>query len=187
MIEVKMRNQKGFTIVEILVALAIGGIVMAAGYSMYISQQRAYQITEDVSALQQNLRAAMFFIERDLRMAGYNPTRAAVYFGFTDTSLTAPNIFMFTMDDNEDGAVSTGETITYSHENNELKRMVSGGSAQTIAYDITGANFSYYKENGAPPANESEIRVVEVTLTASDGEHTRQLSAMIRCRNMGLI
>jgi type IV pilus assembly protein PilW len=186
MIEEKMRNQKGFTIVEILVALAIGGIVLAAAYSMYMSQQRSYQITEQVIALQQNLRSAMYFIERDLRMAGYNPTRAGVYFGFTDLSLTSPDLFRFTYDlALQDGVIGAGETVTYSYQGNTLRRD-TGGGPQIIADDITNASFNFYKQNGDAPANGSEVRLVEVSLTAGDGEHTRELTAMVRCRNMGL-
>ncbi|MDB9823333.1 prepilin-type N-terminal cleavage/methylation domain-containing protein [Deltaproteobacteria bacterium] len=181
-----MRNKKGFTIVEILVALAIGGIVMGAAYSMYISQQRSYQITEDVSALQQNLRSAMYFLERDLRMAGYNPTKASNYFGFTDLTLTSPELFRFTMDsETEDGVLGAGETITYSFQDNTLRRD-TGGGPQIIADNITDVSFDFFKQNGDPPANGSEVRRVEVALTASEGEHTRDLSAMVRCRNMGL-
>jgi len=180
-----MRNQKGFTLVEILVALAIGGIVMAAAYSMYISQQKAYQITEQVSALQQNLRSAMYFLERDLRMAGYNPTKASIYFGFTDLTLPSPGLFTFGMDTSENGVLDTDETFTYSLVGNNLRR-TSGGVSQTIADNISDISLTWFNRDGGTPANPSEARRVQVTLTASDGDHTRSLTAMIRCRNMSL-
>jgi type IV pilus assembly protein PilW len=181
-----MRSEKGFTIVEILVALAIGAIVMAAAYSMYISQQKSYQINEEVVALQQNLRAAMYFLERDLRMAGYNPTRStSVYFGFTDIALPSPALFRFGTDTSEDGVLDPGETVTYSWENNSLKRD-TGGGAQVIADNISGVSFNWFNRDGGTPANGSEVRRVGVTLTASDGKHTRELNTMVLCRNMGL-
>ncbi|MBN1907686.1 MAG: prepilin-type N-terminal cleavage/methylation domain-containing protein, partial [Deltaproteobacteria bacterium] len=60
----------GFTLVELLIAMAIAGVVMAGVYSAYSSQQRSYLAQEQVAAVQQNLRVAMYFMEREIRMAG---------------------------------------------------------------------------------------------------------------------
>jgi len=192
-----MRSQKGFTLVELLVAMAIAGIVMAAGYSMYISQQKAYQTTEDVSALQQNMRSAMYFIEHDMRMAGYNPTRASMYCGFIGFT---SSLCTFGMDTNENGAYEIAvEQYTYylDSTNNRLMRAIGAVDAsgqpvspgQQIADNITGLSFTWYDVNGNILTNvnaSASIERVEVTLTGTDGQHTRQLSSMINCRNMGL-
>ena len=71
------RNTNGFTLIEILVALVLSIIVMAAIYSTFHSQQKSYMVQEQVAAMQQNLRAAMFYMEREIRMAGCDPTRKA--------------------------------------------------------------------------------------------------------------
>jgi len=181
-----MRSQKGFTLVELLVAMAIAGIVMAAGYSMYISQQKAYQTTEDVTALQQNLRSAMYFIENDMRMAGYNPTRSSQAFSFTDI---APNSCTFLIDKNEDGTPQNeSERMTYRLSGNNLQKIYGTPTApvsqQTIAENITGLSFTWYNNAGSTPANGGDVRRVVVTITGTDGQHTRQLSSMINCRNM---
>ena len=72
-----MKNQNGFTLTELLVALAISGVVMAGIYSAYYSQQKSYVTQEQVVAMQQNLRAAMYYMEREIRMAGCDPTGSA--------------------------------------------------------------------------------------------------------------
>src|SRR4030043_599534 len=171
-----MRSQKGFTLVELLVAMAIAGIVMAAGYSMYISQQKAYQTTEDVVALQQNLRSGMYFIEHDMRMAGYNPTRSSQAFSFTDV---ASNRCTFLRDDLEtpDGVLQNEtERITYFLSGNTLRKgfgLNPDNNNQTIADNITGLSFTWYNKDGNPAVNVTEIRSVEVILTGTDGRHTR--------------
>lgn len=183
-----MGNEKGFTISELLVAMLIAVIVMAAAYSMYLSQQKSYETTESVSALQQNLRAAMYFIERDLRMAGYNPLRATSG-AFTFTNISSANSVTFTMDTGtEDGVLGTDETITYSFNSadNTLLKQVGTGTAQVVADNITGLLFVYLNQNGATPATGADVRGVNVTLTARDGIHVRSLSSRVRCRNMGL-
>lgn len=70
-------SSKGFTIIEQLVVVALSGVVMSGIYSAYYTQQKSYITQEQVAALQQNLRVAMFIIEKDIRMAGFDPTEGA--------------------------------------------------------------------------------------------------------------
>ncbi|UCF72314.1 MAG: prepilin-type N-terminal cleavage/methylation domain-containing protein, partial [Deltaproteobacteria bacterium] len=65
-----LHNRKAFTLAELLVAMVVVGVVMAAIVSTYYSQQKSYVAQEQVAAMQQNLRAAMFYMEREIRMAG---------------------------------------------------------------------------------------------------------------------
>lgn len=64
-------TQRGFSLVEVLVVLAVMGLVMVSVYSYYLSQQRSSMVEEDVVEVQQNLRIAMEQISRDIKMAGF--------------------------------------------------------------------------------------------------------------------
>ncbi len=68
------RNQKGLTLIEILIALAISAFVMAGIYSTFNSQYKSYMIQERIVAMQQNLRAGFYQLERNIRLAGFDPT-----------------------------------------------------------------------------------------------------------------
>jgi type IV pilus assembly protein PilW len=61
----------GFTILELLVAIALGMVILAGLFRTFKVQQDSYVIQDQVSAMQQNLRVAMYMITRDLQMAGY--------------------------------------------------------------------------------------------------------------------
>lgn len=63
-------KNKGFTLIEILVSLAILGIVLAGIYSVYTMQHKSYIVQEQVANMQQNERIALQMITRDIRMAG---------------------------------------------------------------------------------------------------------------------
>jgi len=66
-------RQKGFTLIELMVALLLGLLVVAAAGSIFLSNRRVYGSTEAVGRIQENQRAAFEMIARDIREAGVNP------------------------------------------------------------------------------------------------------------------
>ncbi len=67
----------GFTLIEMMIAVAVAAGISAATFSVYRVQQRSYLMQEQIVDLQQNVRAFLFFIEKDLRMAGYDPRKTS--------------------------------------------------------------------------------------------------------------
>ena len=185
-------SDQGFTITELLVAMAISGIVMTGIYSAYYSQQKSYITQEQVAAMQQNLRAAMYIMQREIRMAGCDPT------GSAGASIQTPNAnsITFTLDitggesdgkDNDnDGSVDeadenrfsdgscddTNENITYSLYTaggvQKLGRDTGGGN-QPVAENIDALDFVYLDSNATPTATISDIRSVQITMVARTG------------------
>lgn len=73
MMEIKTKfNTKGITLIELLVALVIGGIIIAGIYRVIIAQSKAYVFQDQIVETQQNIRSAMEILSRDLRMTGFN-------------------------------------------------------------------------------------------------------------------
>ena len=66
-----IRKISGFTLIELLVAVALGMVILAGLFRTFKVQHDSYVVQDQVSAMQQNLRAAMYMITRDLQMAGY--------------------------------------------------------------------------------------------------------------------
>ena len=64
-------KEAGFTIIELLIAIALGLVILAGLFRTFKVQHDSYVVQDQVSAMQQNLRAAMYLITRDLQMAGY--------------------------------------------------------------------------------------------------------------------
>ena len=60
----------------------LAGIVTGAVFMAHRCQARSYAAQEQTAAVQQNLRTAVYHLEKDLRMAGYNPTGRAAGTGF---------------------------------------------------------------------------------------------------------
>ncbi|MFH2100250.1 MAG: prepilin-type N-terminal cleavage/methylation domain-containing protein, partial [Pseudomonadota bacterium] len=66
-------NQNGFTLVELLVSMALGLLVLSGLAQTFVVQNRTYEIQSQVSSALQIARAAMDMISRDLKMAGFDP------------------------------------------------------------------------------------------------------------------
>ena len=179
-----LKNGNGVTLVELIVAIALTGIVSGAIYNIFISQSRAYTIQSEVAEMQQNLRAGIFMTEREIRMAGYDPTREAN----TEILTASPSSIEYTADLSGDGdADDFDEHVIYTHydtdgdgTNDALGRedVNAGSGNQLVAENIDNLNFIYVDANrnalndtstSVDPADLQEIRSIQVTLVARSG------------------
>lgn len=85
---------RGFTLVELVVSLAVSMVVIAAASMLLVAQQRAHAAGSGQRALQETARVALSDITRRLRDAGYGVDPAAVLdFGPQDN---VPRASLFT-------------------------------------------------------------------------------------------
>jgi len=68
-------NDKGLTLIELLIGLVICAMVVAGIYRLFVAQSRAYTVQDQVVEVQQNIRSAMEVMLRDLRMTAYDDDR----------------------------------------------------------------------------------------------------------------
>jgi prepilin-type N-terminal cleavage/methylation domain-containing protein len=69
---IREKNEKGFSLIEILIALFLSGVVIASVFGVYINQHKNWIVQEQITDSQQNARAAIDELTRQIRMAGYN-------------------------------------------------------------------------------------------------------------------
>ena len=67
----KGRRGAGFTLVEVMVAVAVGSIMLAAIMALFLNQRRTLNATRQMHDMQQNVRGGMEMLSRELAMAGY--------------------------------------------------------------------------------------------------------------------
>lgn len=117
-----MKNIAGFTLIEVLIAMAVSLVIMGGAYTVFNSQQQQTVIQANVSDTQQTLRAVMDYVSRDLRMAGYDPEISSS-FGIIDIKFRAINdsvsvdgnsFIRFSADKDSDGTIDNEETMDYS-------------------------------------------------------------------------
>lgn len=115
----KLQSEAGFTLTELMVTVAIFGIVLTAVYAAFTSQFNSWQTQEDVATVQADIRTAAEMLTRDIRNAGFGvPTGSGV------TTVAAAN----------------GSSITLN-----LAGTTSSTYVTSTNYTITGSapNFTY--------------------------------------------
>ncbi len=69
-------SREGFTLVEVMTAMVILGIVATAAYATFQFQHASFTVQNRLAEAQQNLRATLEIMSRDIRMAGYGIPQA---------------------------------------------------------------------------------------------------------------
>jgi type IV pilus assembly protein PilW len=85
----KSHAQRGFSIVELMVAVTLSMILMAGVLSIFASSKVTYLANEKTARVQENGRMALDMIVRDIRAAGYMGCAKAVPFNSTLNTPTA--------------------------------------------------------------------------------------------------
>ncbi len=202
------KNNKAFSLIELMVSIAIFGIIVSLIVNEYYRQQESQVTQTQIVQMQQNIRAALIIMTRDIQMAGFDPeilnTAGIVNAG--DGSNGNPLTFTYSvsddgLDNDGDGVIDqSGEfqTIQYSlydaygDGDMDIGRTI-GAQLQPIAENIQNLQFTYLDVNGnvLAPVVISDIRAVQVSITATTdirelrrAEDNRTITAIIRFRNL---
>jgi type IV pilus assembly protein PilW len=87
-------KHQGFSLVELLVAMVVASIISGIIYATYQAQLRSQLTQQQAVEMQQNARAAMFVMEREIRLAGYDATET----GNAQITSAQSHSITFTMD-----------------------------------------------------------------------------------------
>lgn len=72
------KNQSGISLVEVMVALALGLIVSVGALSLMLGNRQSYRTTESLARVQEATRISFDLMSRDLRAAGINACSGGV-------------------------------------------------------------------------------------------------------------
>lgn len=65
--------QRGFTLVEIMVAITLSLVLIAGVAQIYLSSKESYRVQSELARLQENQRIAMEFLQNNIQQAGFKP------------------------------------------------------------------------------------------------------------------
>ena len=192
------KENRGFTLVELLVAMALGLVVLAAVLKVFVSQNRTNVAQQEVAYAQQNVRAAMDLMAREIRNAGYDPENNNFEAIKTATSGSIRILSNLSGDDEAGDPNDPNEDVTYTvNGSNQLTR-----SGSRMVDFVNNLQFGYVLKDGTvldPPGaaltaeQRSDVRTVIIHLgvqTENPDRDTgdfrvRNLMSRVRIRNMG--
>jgi prepilin-type N-terminal cleavage/methylation domain-containing protein len=177
-----VRDQRGFTLTELLVATAMMGFVLSAGLLALQAGTQASEVTTGRAEAQSNVRFALAQMVAEMRGAGYDPTRNG--FDPVDGPTLALSSVQIVGDLDADGTIDApgnpcdasapAERVRYRLVGTDLMRAVMT-SATTAACEavliggVQSVSFTYFDATGAtlPAATASapSVQAIQVSLS----------------------
>ena len=167
-------RNRGFTLVEVMVALTLSAIGSAVIYSVFFSSRNSYFDTRQIAEVQSDSRAVIGLLAQDLRSAGSNPREVGAVqrlpFAGTDQVRVQS-------DADGSGFINAvgepAEDVTWIFDPNTetITRNTPAGAA-TLLTDVISLQFSYLDVNGnllgplpLTPVNRDLVRAINVQLS----------------------
>lgn len=142
------QNQKGLTLIELMISMTIALIVVAAVLTMYVSMANSNIDYLKMIRLNNEMRAAMNTIARDLRRAGHNQNAASLM-GTGASGALALNDFANTTDtsirtNTAEGVASNIITFSYDKDSTDSATDIDG-----YGYRLNAGAIEYCDEDNA--------------------------------------
>ena len=205
-------SKTGFSLVELLLALATSTIILGAIYSVFNITNKNVSTQNVAASVQQSLRSAIGLMSRDIRLAGLDPI-GTDNFGIEYASQTK---IRFTLDSIDSGTgdfngvvdETNFEEVTYDFNLGgkqiiqTLHETASSPNSAVLISNITNLNFAYFDAANSdlidyglspprvPDDKLADIRSVEILITIQepagrDEPVERTLTRKVECRNLG--
>ncbi len=162
---------KGYTLIEVVVALGLSLLTLSAVYSLYVTELKAQIVRENMLDMHQQARVVVDLVSREILMAGYDPR------GVNEDSDLTNNFYGITYDPaqliiksdlNGNGTPSNAnESIVFSLDSvTHTLRRNTGGGRQPFGENIESFVVQYWDQDGNPTTVSLSIRQVGITVTA---------------------
>ncbi len=157
-------NGGGFTLIELMVAVAVSGFVLLGVMGLYIANSKHTKFSMELSKLNAEMHTVMSIIEADVRPAGYwanagsSTTNPFMVTGSTDLYINqSEDCVLSTYDKNGDGSVAAissandDERYGYRLKNGAIQYRPWGAShdcdaADNVWVNLTDPNVTQYTQ-----------------------------------------
>lgn len=202
-----IRDQRGFSMSELLVVCALLGIVMAGVLSLLMVGQQSATTTSNKVDAQANARVGIERMIEEIREAGYlpagptcpgAPATPCPPFNYAFSAITNQSATGLTIqnDWNANNTIQTtsvvdpisggnrGEQVIYSFAGGQLSRREMGVDAAPVvlASGIISLAFTYLDQGNAVTGTAADIRTVTITMTTQQSTGQPQVTMVHRVR-----
>jgi prepilin-type N-terminal cleavage/methylation domain-containing protein len=202
-----IRDQRGFSMSELLVVCALLGIVMAGVLSLLLVGQQSATTTSNKVDAQANARVGIERMIEEIREAGYlpagptcpgAPATPCPPFNYAFSAITNQSATGLTIqnDWNANNTIQTtsvvdpisggnrGEQVIYSFADGQLSRREMGvdSAPVVLASGIISLAFTYLDQGNAVTGTAADIRTVTITMTTQQSTGQPQVTMVHRVR-----
>jgi len=202
-----LNSQRAYSLIELMISITIGLIISAAVLTMYVSIVKSDNDNLKSIRLNQDIRAAMGLIVRDLRRAGYNSGAVAdVLSGLATKPFQGLNIdtgnsclnYSYDADKNglsanesfgfklDAGAIQSSSNTTDCSANGVWLPLTDQFLVEITAFTLNDVPVTVTIDPG-PPVTSITTRQVTISITARltrDTDVVRTISEIVEVRNV---
>jgi len=150
-------KQKGFTLVEVMISLFIGGLILGGVMFTFISMKISTKDTMSIGELQESGRLAINIMQRDIEQVGFWGTYYDDSFTTANTTVTATGVA---------GDCSEGAN------NGSFPDLTSSSNFRTIyAKTTTSKDNLNCINDGIIPANDKETDILQLKFLQGDPQY----------------
>jgi len=185
-------SRRGFTLVEMMIALALAGVAATVVFSIFVSTQSMYYDTRNQMEAQADSRVVLGMMSQEIRSAGSDVTSIGVERLVTCAGDTVRVQSDLDSDGVIEGAAEPSEDVTwfYNASAQTLVRSTAAGQMDVMG-DISFFGLNFLDAQGLDlgplpldPATRRQVRAVEVFMTVDvDDGVQRNWNTTIALRN----
>lgn len=127
-------SQRGLTLIELMIGMALGLIVLAGIGYIYLGSRQTYKLQDNMARIQENGRYAMEILGREIRMAGFQECSTAKFTSTVNPQAGAQNNYLYDFSRNPiEGFNAIPGTSTWT-------TVTSGSPATTVSVSNVASN-----------------------------------------------
>ena len=166
-----LKNNKGVTLIELMIVMVIAAILVGGVYTLFATQQRSYFVQDRVAGIQQDARAALAIMAKEIRMAGFL-TGPGSGTGFANS--VPVGIYNYAVEPTNGGSnnpdeitivLATGSFATLLSVNGQRVTLSSGSSVQPNDFIAFEDDKQVYKVLQIDFPNDGDIKLDDVPPT----------------------
>jgi Tfp pilus assembly protein PilW len=172
-----LTDNRGITLIEILIGSLMSLIIAASLMQFYVNQHNQWLVQEQISDMQQNSRAVLEELSRQIRSAGFGMSGQTVF------QINADTLTLYT----KPGA--NVDTIRYYIDNTDslhpnLVRKTDGNPAELFAENISQVTFTQMGSSAIQISITAREDRPDEDYAFNSGYRTRQITTRVKLRNV---
>ncbi len=172
----KLKSSRGFTLIEVLIASIITGVITAATFQFYVRIHSQSEAQHELSEAQHLARASLHEIKRTLRMAGYKLPAGHEPFTISGNTLivymqgTQPvDTIVFSLEEFTDSEYSTVGNLPEGQQLWKLIKQTNSDEAQIFADYLTGIRYTQLSSSSLQVALQVQTAREDLSRDESSG------------------